>query len=144
MLNQQDQTPPTQPSDINLYDSSGTPVAVIDLQHPRGLIIFLTNRPYAGKPVAQLSESSIVYGLNGNQIGVYKKEVFYNNANLAIGFTSNTFDGQLRPGPQNFNKFGVPKDYAPNARGFEREPQNPSQNDSSLQEVLKSGAIEKL
>ena len=144
MPNQQSQVTPTPLSDITLYDIGGTPIAVIDTNHQRGFIIFLAIRPYAGKPVAQISRSSIVYGLNGNQIGVYKKEIFYNSDNTAIGFTANTFKGNPKPGPVNFSKFGVPKDYAPNAPGFEREPENPSQNDSSLLEVLKSGSIGKL
>lgn len=126
--------------DIILYDISGKPVALIGLD-PKGTVIFLSNEPYAGIAVAMISGTS-VRGLNGNELGVFLKEVFYNIKSQAIGFTKRSFKGQVKPGPENFSRVAVPSKFANNARGFERGEQSAKINLSSLEEVLKSGSRE--
>lgn len=126
--------------DVILYDLSGTAVALIG-HDPKGTVIFLSNAPYAGVAVAMITGTT-VRGLNGNELGTYLKEVFYNTKNQAIGFTKTSFKGQVKPGPENFSKIAVPSSFADNARGFERGEQNPQFNLSSLEGVLKSGSRE--
>jgi len=89
--------------ETTIFNMNGDPVAYItaDLRPT----IFL----WSGTPVAYLYEKEYIYGINGQHLGWFRNDIFFNNDGERIGFTFSTCPVGIAKEPVKGKKQAVDK-----------------------------------